>query len=473
MNLSFFTNKYFLCTIIFLCNLTLKLIQIDFNSFDFDESISLKSVGLHFGHIKHMSEWDNNPPFYYYSIWIWNHLFEINEFSSRLLSTLCVAFGIGIFFLTLLRFFDLKTSFFIIIVLSFNNVLLYHSQQVRCYAMVFLLVILSTHLFLKQLQEAKKINLLLLGFVNFLIAYTHYIATITIAVQVLYLILFERKLLKSYIIPLCVVFILIFLRFTKKQFLTILGFNSHGDFWLKKPGLEDLNSTLDQLINGPLIKFIFLICLIFLLFQLFKKDNDIIKNKLILFSLLLVSTTIIIPFVISQLKPVFLTRYFVFAIPFMIVIIISCIQKTKADPKIKMGLLILISIMNVFFYKFVIYRAENYRSCVTLAKQIKSENKTILINTSDNLELFCYYFRNDLFLNEHKIDSLKNYNVFGVNDTVQLSQAISNKNKLILIQQYHPESNPIFTYLKKTKKPTLHLNRFNGIEVTVFCSENH
>jgi uncharacterized membrane protein len=67
-------------------NITLKVICLDYSSLWFDEIVSIECAWLDFGHIKHVSEWDINPPFYYYLLSVWVKIFNDSEFYVRLLS---------------------------------------------------------------------------------------------------------------------------------------------------------------------------------------------------------------------------------------------------------------------------------------------------------------------------------------------------------------------------------------------------
>src|SRR4051812_43267626 len=90
-----FYSSFFL---LFSLNFVLKIYHLNAQPIWFDESISVKTSLLHFGHIKHVSEWDNNPPFYYYCLWIWTKVFGISEFSVRSLSVLFLSLSASFLF---------------------------------------------------------------------------------------------------------------------------------------------------------------------------------------------------------------------------------------------------------------------------------------------------------------------------------------------------------------------------------------
>ena len=88
--MSFFKeNKFHLFVIgSFIFNIVFKFIYIDHSAYSYDEMISVKDTLLDFGHIKHESEWDTNPPFYYYCIWCWQKIAGLSEFGIRSFSAL-------------------------------------------------------------------------------------------------------------------------------------------------------------------------------------------------------------------------------------------------------------------------------------------------------------------------------------------------------------------------------------------------
>ncbi|MBL7916918.1 MAG: glycosyltransferase family 39 protein, partial [Bacteroidia bacterium] len=280
-------NPFLLFAIVFLANLLLKLINLGFNSFDYDESISLKNVGLEFGHIKHEAEWDNNPPFYYYCLWVWHHFIEINEFNSRLLSVIFNSLAISLFAVFVSKKVSVFAGVATAIMLSFHTMLLYHAQQVRCYSLVLLLVVISSIVFFKFLEKPGIVLATLLGLVNFLIIYTHYIAGIVLIIQGIVLIIHNKRLFWVFSISIILEIGLVLLRFTKKQFLNILGFNKKEDFWLQTPNFTDLNSTLNTLSNNTLLKGVFVIAFLALIVLLFVNYSSLMNNSLLLYTGLL------------------------------------------------------------------------------------------------------------------------------------------------------------------------------------------
>ncbi len=150
---------YFL--IIIIINILFKIVYLGYSSFWFDEIVSVESAWLDFGHIKHVSEWDNNPPFYYYCLSVWIKLLNDSEFCVRLLSVIFSSFSAGIVFLLANKYFNKTTAIIASFLYLSSNFLYFYSHEARAYALIGLLVLVSSYLFLdfrnknnwKQIRE--------------------------------------------------------------------------------------------------------------------------------------------------------------------------------------------------------------------------------------------------------------------------------------------------------------------------------
>ncbi|MCC6372765.1 MAG: glycosyltransferase family 39 protein, partial [Bacteroidia bacterium] len=134
--------------VVVITNVVLKCLFCDYTPFSFDEIISVKDTVLDFGHIKHEAEWDNNPPFYYYCLWVWHKLFSVNEFNSRLLSVIFVSLAIGFSYLFAIKYFDKRTAIYTVLLLSVSNFITYYAQETRTYSLVLMLAVISSMQFM-------------------------------------------------------------------------------------------------------------------------------------------------------------------------------------------------------------------------------------------------------------------------------------------------------------------------------------
>ena len=180
------TNRLWLYFfIIVLVNILFKIIQLGLSSFWYDEIVSVESASLDFGHIKHVSEWDNNPPFYYYCLSVWIKLFNDSEFCVRLLSVIFSSLSAGVIFLLANKFFNKITAIVVSFLYLSSNFLYFYSHEARAYTLISLLVLVSSYLFLNFRENNSWKHLIFLGIINFLITYTHYIAGLVVVFEVL------------------------------------------------------------------------------------------------------------------------------------------------------------------------------------------------------------------------------------------------------------------------------------------------
>jgi uncharacterized membrane protein len=463
-------NKYFIFFSVVIINIFLKSFFSGHTPFNYDEMISIKNTKLDFGHIKHEAEWDNNPPFFYYCLWVWHKVIPVSEFSSRFLTVVFMSLGIGLSFLFSLKYFDFKTAFFSTILLTLSNFLSYYSLEVRTYSLVFFLALLSTNLFFKFIEKPKIANLLLLSLVNFLIIYSHYISGIIIVIQYLFILIYYKKnalfFFSFQTIAICG---LVFIRFTKKQFLNIFHFNDSGEFWLKTATFDDLLLTIKNLYNGEFIALFFTLgFLTFLYFYFMDKSQKSMKIQVYCF--LLGICSVLFLFFLGLYKAVFLDRYLIFCIPFATILVSSQLVRFKT---VGVYIFLIVFIFQVIYFKREKDSGMDYRGLAKLIKEIRIEKDLIIINTSDNLELFEYYMDKNIFLKYKNLDSLaKSQEIYAVNSIEEVNSISFPKNsRVFLIQSYHKinkTTNQIQEYLAEKKHQKYSSVLYNGIEFSVF-----
>lgn len=463
-------RKYIIFFLIVATNVFLKAIFSDYSPFSYDEIISVKNTLLDFGHIKHEAEWDNNPPFYYYCLWVWHQAIPITEYNSRFLSVLFVAFSIGLTFLFASKYFNVFIGISTALLLSLSNFITYYSQETRTYSLILLLAVASSILFFKYLNKPTLFNLLFLSLINFLLIYSHYISGLVLVVQYLFIILFNREKIRLYL-PIQTGFItlLVFLRFTKKQIHNIFNFNHKDDFWLKPSGLEELLNALSELFYNNLTAVVFSISgLIFIFGYVKGKREDIFKIKLYCFALGFLS--ILVLFLIGTFKALFLPRYLIFCIPFATIVIVYQVLELKLYGRY---LILALICLQLFFIELRKKSGMDYRSIAQVIKANKSANDAVIINTRDNLLLFQYYYNRNNFMKYKNLDSIsKVENIFGINTLEKLQEVeLKPNNFTYLIQSFHKirqENNIFKEVISKDHTNLFTTNSYQGIEFTVF-----
>lgn len=462
-------NKYLFFILIVIANIVLKSIYLDATPFWYDEMISVKDTQLDFGHIKHESEWDNNPPFYYYCLWVWHSIIPVSEFSSRFLSVLFVSFSIGLLYLFANKYFNHKTAIASSVLLTLSNFILFYGQETRAYALVLLLSVISTILFFKYLNRSTVFNLIVLSLINFLIIYTHYIAGLLVFLQYLIILIYYKKNSISFISIQSIIIVgLILLRFTKKQFLNIINFNKKDDFWLQTAGFNDLKIGLSELFYNPLTAIVFVAIIIFIISLYFR--NKIQDNSHVKFYCFLIGVfSIVLLFTIGCFKPLFLSRYLIFAVPFATLLVVDQLFEIK-----KVGVFIVLFFIGfeTFSLNLVKRNSSDYKIISALVFKNKKKDDVVIINTKDNLNLFLYYAYNG-FLDHRKSDSIcKENNIFAANDLDVIKRInYPNNSTIFLIQSFHDfknNSNLFEKYLGVENKKLFSTKFYKGIEFNIY-----
>ncbi|HWY36508.1 MAG TPA: glycosyltransferase family 39 protein, partial [Nitrosopumilaceae archaeon] len=265
---SIFRSNTLIFFLVFILHLVFKSFYLNDSGFWYDETFGLYFAHQDWGHIKHTADWDINPPLYYYLLWIWRHFFGIGEFAIRYSSVLFSALAAGMLYVFTAKNFNKLAALIAILTFTFSNEAWFYSHEARCYSLILFLVLCSSSLYFELLHQSSKLFIFLLGLVNFLLIYTHYISAILLFFQAaVALIYFNKTFFKRIGISILITMALTFIRFTKKQVIHI--FHHEKSFWLEKPELSDLKTTFFDFFNGKDLFFIYLtlvfVALVFLL----------------------------------------------------------------------------------------------------------------------------------------------------------------------------------------------------------------
>ena len=463
------TRLWLWFSIIVLVNVVFKIAYLGYSSFWYDEIVSVESAWLDFGHIKHVSEWDNNPPFYYYCLSVWIKLFNDSEFCVRLLSVIFSSLSAGVLFLLANKFFNKTTAIAASFLYVSNNFLYFYSHEARAYALVGLLVLLSSYLFLSFKEDNTWKHICVLGLINFLIIYTHYIAGIVIAFEFMFMLFYfdkQQKIKFSYSILLTIGLIL--LRFTKKQFLLIFAFNSPGSvFWLKKSEFSYFKEVFSEFFFNYylIIPFLFFIVLGIIFF--YRKNNH--SSFAVLYSLVVGIVSVFIVYLLGKKISIFLDRYLIFTLPFIYISIgfgFSFIKNKYFG--IAFSLIIFI-----FFAVRIDYKTPkpmDYKNAVKFLKQIKAHDDLIIIKERAVPSLVGYYYEKD-YLKLHKRKFADTSNVIICKSSEDLNFKIESYKRVIVLdafEGYNNDTYEIESILSKNKVFITTVSNFKGIKIKFY-----
>jgi hypothetical protein len=464
---------FFLFTAIglFLLNLITKISFLDAEPFWYDEAMSIKNCFVPIGHIKHASDWDNNPPFYYYSIWAWIKVLGLNEFNARLLSVVFAALSTSVLFLFLKKHFDFKIALSAALLLSFHNFFYEFSHEARCYTLVVLLSLISTYLFFKFIEKPNYKNIIALGLINFLIVYTHYIAGLVLFFQLVFALLFHIKLFKQFSLTGLIVIGLVAIRFTKKQFSNIIGYDSSSkSFWLKKADWDLLKESIINLFSGEkvFIAFLILFFAAIIYFMVKQKKIESLQKQILIYFLFLSVGSISVLYFAGKITPIFLARYLLFTIPFICAIIAWFLF--TSNKILGYSVIILIGTQMAFLNKNP-KKNMDFRMAAKVVKSLKKGNEMVLLQTKDITNLFAYYYEKPIYMDYwHLPKHLKDLNIMEIDNKDELSLIdFKSQNTIIFCQTFEkPDDNiQIFDIFKQNNYVFTTTKIVKGVKISL------
>jgi mannosyltransferase len=463
-------NIFLYFFIVFIVNFLFKIFYLNYSSFWFDEIISVQSASMDFGLIKHVSEWDKNPPFYYYCLSVWIKLINDSEFIVRLLSVLFSSLAAGFVFILANKLFNKTTAIISSFLFLSSDVLHYYSHEARAYSLILLLSLISTYYYFKLKESYSYKFMIALGIVNFLMIYTHYISGIIIVFQtILGFIYFEKKQKMFFLYSLILLIGLVFLRFTKKQILLIIAFNStEKTFWLQKSNYTYLKEVMGEFLLNQFLIIPFLV-VIFLGILILKVKNYKSMNFEILYFSLIGLGSIIIVFVLGKITPIFLDRYLIFSIPFIFILIAFSLSFIKKKI-IPISFSIVVFVFFAFKIDYKTPKSMNYKSAVNLIKNIKISSDLIIVKTKDVKYLFCYYYDRN-FLSQQKKDLPKSDNIIFCSNWSDVNIDISKYKRVIVLdsfQEYNPDEKDFGNKLSQKRKMYYTTSFYKGVKVSFY-----
>lgn len=351
---------------------------------------------------------DFHPPLYFAILWVWERLFGISEIAVRVPS---VIFGVLTVFLTYLigkKLFSKKVGLLASLFLSVAPLHVYFSQEARMYSLAAFAAALTSFFLVKLIKGERWGGV---GYVLSvgLLLYSDYLAYLLLPVHLVWVILFQRKMLKSYLFSLVVgaAFILPWLPIFDSQLSGGLRTASVLSGWKDVVGGAGLKQALllpvkiitgrISLDNNLLYGLLFLILsapILLSLAQLLTKKFT--AKKVLLWSWLIVPP--VVAFLVSFWIPIFSYFRFIFILPAFYLLVACGVD--KFSPKSRQLLIVAVVLSGLATSGIYLfdnrYHREDWRGAVSFINQNSGSDTTTLIKSQEIIPPFRYYQSNDV-----------------------------------------------------------------------------
>lgn len=382
--------------------LILRLVSIN-QSLWLDEAIYVLAIKQQsfWGIITKFLVGDFHPPLYISLLWIWDHIFGFSEIASRLPS---VVFGLLAVYLTYYlgkNWFNKKIGLLAALFLGVSPLYVYYSQEARMYSLTVCLAVLSFIFFWRFINNQRWGTV---GWVitNVLILYTDYPLALLITTQVLYILIFEKRLIKKVIWPLIIsgIFFSPWLIIFQKQLIngqavaaalpnwaTIVGGSS-----LKELALIPIKTFFGRISfeNKYLYGLLILIVSLlngYIVIQGIKKIDK--KTWVLIFW---VTVPVVLAFIISFFIPVLSYFRMIFILPGFYLLLARGLEREEKYFWPTLVGILLISFGSLFiYYTNPKFQREDWRGAMATVEQKAGDGGVILLESDNSFAPVDYY----------------------------------------------------------------------------------
>jgi uncharacterized membrane protein len=267
---------------------------------------------------------DVHPPLYQSILWLWYKIFGFTETTGRTLSAVIGFLGVYSLYLLGKEFYNKRVGLYAAIIASMNYFLIYYSQEVRSYALLFLFTTLSYLYFVKVIKQySKKTFVLYLLFTNALL-YTHYFGLFLVATQV-FVFAFAVMALKEkrrLLLALALVTFVVVMTSIWPLFDSILSHAGRTGSWIENPQPWFVFDYLRSYVASKYLCVIFLFCGLHGTISLLKNKDQFHYRPITVVLLLWIALSYFLPYVRSiTAAPLLTSRNTIITVPAIVLLV--------------------------------------------------------------------------------------------------------------------------------------------------------
>ncbi|MFN8414787.1 MAG: glycosyltransferase family 39 protein [Cytophagaceae bacterium] len=362
-----------------------------------DEAYSIFNAQTEFKDIVHLSMADQNPPLYLFVLKIWIKCFGITEMAVRSMSALFMSSAIVLFFALLRNVFSQPVALITIFFLSVSYSIVYFAQEVRCYALLLLLCVISLHVLYSYFQHQRIYKLVLFSFISVLILLTHYLSVFFL-LTVYVTVLFTKD--KNTIVKFILTGLFMLLIISPWLIFVLNNMPKKGEFWLQSPSFNNYYFEWIYMFNSRAVFLFFILTLIgYGIYNIFfssKVKIDSSFNWVLFFSLLSLLPSLM-EFSLAQLSPMFIMRYYLYSILGVTAIISFIIYEVYVFNKWASGIMAIVLVVFLSIaYSIHPKKEENWKYIIQNSKDVLGIYPCYVYPSYKTKEVY-YYHNRDYF----------------------------------------------------------------------------
>lgn len=424
--------------LIFFSHFLSRIFEITQPSLWLDEVHSVFYAQQNISVVKATGKWDINPPGYMLVLHYWVKYFGVSVLSIRSMSLFFGALSGVILFLFSKRFLNLRTAYIVSVFYILSYQIFYYSLEARTYTFNIFLVLWTSYLLFSIIEKPSWLKSLLIGILFGYMFYTHYLLGFVIVIQGLFMIIYSFKNIK-YLLAVATGSLIILIDWIDRIiqiFIKKTGTTSHQT-WIPNPKIADLkNAFLNVFNNSTTLMYVFIVILTLTLSLLIIQRKKIIdiNFKMSSFLLIMGPGVIFLHFFMSEVTPMWLFRYFIHMLPFLLLFIFYLISLLPFR-----SIYIYISLLPVAFYMFYVtdYHKPsnmNYQKAVEYLKGNRTDESVVIQQPAYFGNFFTYYYNIEYFkkYNDYK-KLIKSESIYLLDDSTGLNTIIQNKPKEIFL----------------------------------------
>lgn len=303
---------------------------------------------------------DMHPPFYQSLLWVWYQWFGDSEYAGRVLSALAGTLAVPATYLLAKALFNRPVALYAAAIAAVNPFLIHYAQEVRSYALFYLLGTLSYYFFVRTLSQPSKTNALLYWLSTILVFYTHYYGAILIFTQLLafvYVVIKtpqeRRRLIRTAVLTAVV---LAAAAAPLLPYVAPLAGVEH--FWIEKPSILFPAIYFKKFFGSWIVFFLFAGLALYALRDVWRASAPKRIRTALGLLLIWVIAGVAVPYVRSiTATPMMMPRYTIFVLPALILIVAYGFWKLRTParrPLFALGIAVSLLYLYTNYYTAVV-----------------------------------------------------------------------------------------------------------------------